>query len=60
MTVWPFLDFSLLFVNPTYSIGLQAKLGTQLCFDKRSGRDERYQYCARFYPSIIFDDENIF
>ena len=57
VTLWLFYAFSLLFVSPTYSVELQAKLDTQLRFDDRSGRDGRYQYRVRFYPSIIFDDD---
>jgi hypothetical protein len=56
---WLFVCCSLLFVNPTYSVELQAKLNTQLRFDDRSGRFERYQYRVRFYPSIIFDEEKM-
>jgi hypothetical protein len=59
MILWLFFCFSVLFVNPTYSFELQAKLNTQLRFDDRSGRDERYQYRVRFYPSITFDDEKM-
>lgn len=59
MTLWPFFGFNLLFVSPTYSVELQAKLDTQLRFDDRSGRHERYQYRVRFYPSIILDDDKM-
>lgn len=57
MALWLFVCCSLLFVSPTYSVELQAKLDTQLRFDGRSGREDRYQYRVRFYPSITFDDE---
>ena len=59
MTLGLFFCFSWWCVSPTYSVELQAKLDTQLRFDDRSGRDDRYQYRLRFYPSITFDDEQI-
>ena len=59
MTLWFFFASSLLVISPTYSVELKAKVDTQLRFDDRSGRDERYQYRVRFYPSIIFDDDKM-
>lgn len=47
----------LVFASPVHAAELQAKLDTQLRFDDRSGRDERYQYRVRFYPSLIFDKQ---
>ena len=58
-SLWLIYFFSLLFINPTQSVELQAKLDAQLRLDDRSGRDKRYQYRVRFYPSIIFDDDKM-
>jgi hypothetical protein len=57
--VWLFGIFSQLFASSVYAVELQAKLDTQLRFDDRSGRDERYQYRMRFYPTLTLDDNKI-
>jgi hypothetical protein len=50
-----FLLFALLTPFPTWAAEFSAKLDTSLRFDHRSGRDERYQYRVRFYPSLTLD-----
>lgn len=53
------LVFVFIIVLPAGAAEFSTKLDTSLRFDDRSGREERYQYRIRVYPSISFDKNQI-
>lgn len=56
--LWPFLVLGYLSIGVVRGAEFAGKLDTQLRIDDRSGRDLRYQYRVRAYPSLAFGDNN--
>jgi hypothetical protein len=49
----------LILITPAKAAEFSAKVDSSIRFDDRSGRDERYQYRIRFYPTIALDEKKV-
>ncbi|WP_289028936.1 hypothetical protein [uncultured Paraglaciecola sp.] len=56
--LWSFWFSGYLFISVANSAEFSGKLDTQIRLDERSGKDVRYQYRVRAYPSLVFGENS--